>query len=407
MSLVPFHPFSMEYTSDPRPYFDRFHAQAPLHHHEEFGAWFAHDYETVRAFCDHPQTTRRLGQIPSFEAGAAERLARWPITEASMTGVGAEETTEAEDRLVLRKLLAPDFRPRSIKKMTATVQDVVSKQCAPLQSASDLDIVELVQGVPLSIISRLLGISESSKNAEIFLKSAPDFFRGMTLLAEDSVRDRAEIAAMQMFQVLGEEVADRRAHPRDDMISQIIEIADADGVDPEQIVQSLVVLVAAGTDTTRLTSSLAVKTLLDHPEEFERLRENRDLLPNAIMEFLRYESPTKFLSRTAQTDIEWKGQTLPAGSILLISIFGAGWDPTVFERPEVFDLERDLRGSLSFGFGAGYCLGVHLARLQVGELVNFFLDHLPVDATYDASKMTWDPRNILLREITSMPVHLR
>lgn len=407
MSLVPFHPFSMEYTADPRPYFKMFHAQGGLFHHEEFGAYAAHDYETVRAFCDHPQLTRRPGSIPSFEEGAAERLARWPITEAAMTGLGQEERTEAEDRVVLRKLLAPDFRPRMIKKMESTVKDVVAKQCAPLQSERALDIVKLVQGVPLSIISQLLGISESSHNAELFLTSAPDFFRGMSMLAEDEVRDRAEVAAVQMFQVLAEEIEDRRAHPREDMISQVIEIADEDGVEPEQVVQSLVVLVAAGTDTTRLSTSLAVRTMLEHPEETARLRENRDLVPNAIMEFLRYESPTKFLQRTTLEDVEWKGQTLPAGSIVLISIFGAGWDASVFDAPSRFDPERDLRGSLSFGFGSGYCLGVHLARLQVGTLVEYFLDHLPENTTYDPGQVTWDPRNILLREITSMPVELR
>jgi cytochrome P450 len=167
------------------------------------------------------------------------------------------------------------------------------------------------------------------------------------------------------------------------------------------------VLVAAGTDTTRLSTSLAIKTLIDHPEAFETLRANRELLPNAIMDLLRYESPTKFLVRSTLEDVDWKGQTIPAGSMILLSIFGAGWDPKVFDEPSRFDLARDLRGSLSFGFGSGYCLGVHLARLQVGELVSFFLDHMPAGATANREDITWDPRNLLLREVTSMPVSLR
>jgi len=407
MTRVPFHPFAMEYTADPRPYFAEFHESGELFEHSEFGAWFAHDYDSVRTFCDHPRMSRRPGAIPSFEAGAAERLERWPITESGMSGAGMQ-TTEADDRLVLRKLLAQDFRPGMIRRMTSTVRDVVAKHCAPLQWERDLDVVDLVQGVPLAVISRLLGISDSGANSEIFLTSAPDFFRGMSLLAPDDVRDRAESAAQKMFQVLAEEVADRRANPRDDMISQVIEIADdMNDVEPEQVVSSLVVLVAAGTDTTRLSTSLAIKTLLSHPVECERLRTHRELLPNAIMELLRYESPTKFLSRTTIEDVVWKGQTIPSGSIVLLSIFGAGWDPKVFRNPSLFDPTRDLKGSLSFGFGAGYCLGVHLARLQVGELVGFFLDHMPRTTSFDPDAITWDPTNILLREITSLPIRIR
>jgi cytochrome P450 len=168
-----------------------------------------------------------------------------------------------------------------------------------------------------------------------------------------------------------------------------------------------VILVAAGTDTTRLTTSLAVKTLLSHPEAFEAMREDRDLVKNGVMELLRYEGPTKYLVRVATEDVEFEGQTVPKGSLVLLSIMGAGWDPRVFPSPEIFDPRRDLKGSLSFGFGAGYCLGVHLARLQVSTLLEFFLDHLPSSAAFDPDQMTWDPGNLFLREITSMPVHIR
>jgi hypothetical protein len=151
-------------------------------------------------------------------------------------------------------------------------------------------------------------------------------------------------------------------------------------VTTEDVVRALVILVA-GTDTTRLTTSLAVKTLLSHPAEFDRLRENRGDVKNAVMELLRFESPTKFLVRVAVEDVAWEAQTIARGTIVLLSIMGAGWDPRAFPNPERFDVRRDLMGSLNFGFGSGYCLGVHLARLQVGTLVEFLLDHPPSTAT--------------------------
>lgn len=409
MTLPPFHPFSLEYTANPKPYFKQFHADGKLLELEEFGAWFAHDYESVRAFCDHPQMSRRPSpaQIPEEERAA--RQARWPILEARMTGgEAAPQDEEYNDQLVLRQVLAPDFRPGTIRKMTATVRDVVAKHCAPIQWEEEVDVVKLIQGVPLTIITRLLGIAESGPNSEVFLTAGPDFFRGIGPLVSDEAKDRAEAAALAMIQVLAEEVELRRSSPRDDLISNVIEEVDkTEGMDPDEVIPTLVVLLAAGTDTTRLTTSLAVKTLLDHPDELEKLRANRDLLPNAIMELMRFEGATKFLARSTLEDLDWKGQTIPAQTSVLISILGAGWDPTVFEAPERFDITRDLRGTLSFGFGRGYCMGSHLARLQLQELLSFFLDHLPVGATVDPSQMIWDPSNAFLREIQSMPAQLR
>ena len=408
MTLPPFHPFSLEYTANPKPYFARFHADGRLFEHEEFGAWFAHDYESVRAFCDHPQMSRRPSVSNVSEEEAEARLARWPILEARMTGGSAPQDEEYNDQLVLRKVLAPDFRPGTIRKMTATVRDVVAKHLAPIQSEEKVDIVKLVQSVPLTIITQLLGISESGPNAETFLTAGPDFFRGIGPLVSDEAKDRAEAAALAMIQALAEEVESRRVQPRDDLISNVIEVVDeTEGMDPDEVIPTLVVLLAAGTDTTRLTTSLAVKTLLDHPEEMEKLRANRELLPNAITELMRFEGATKFLARSTLEDVEWKGQTIPADTSVLISILGAGWDPSVYESPERFDITRELRGTLSFGHGRGFCMGSHLAKLQLEELLGFFLDHLPVGASVDPAEMVWDPSNAFLREIQSMPARLR
>ncbi len=406
MSLPPFHPFALDYTADPRPYFAEFHKTNELVFIEDMNAVAVHGYDAVRAFCDHPSLSRNPAQAMTYDAETkAARVKRWPMIEGAMT---ADPLRGTEGMSLTRELLAPDFRPGMIRKMSSTVQDVVAKVCAPLQFERELDIVSLVQEVPLRVISSLLGIDESSQDAGVFLTAAPAFFRGINALATDEMRDEAEIASQQMFGVLGATVEARKKNPQTDMISQILEIGkDLDGVTPDEIVRALVILVAAGTDTTRLSTSLAAKTLLTHPDEFAALRADRDAVKNSVMELLRYESPTKFLVRMATEEFEWEGQTVPEGTIALLSIFGAGWDPRAFPEPSRLDLKRDLKGSLTFGFGSGYCLGVHLARLQVGELIQFFLDHLPATAEVDFDGITWDPRNLMLREITCMPVRVR
>lgn len=406
MSLPPFHPFSLDYTANPKPYFRELHRDNRLVFVPEMRAVAVHGYDAVRAFCDHPQMSRNPADAGlSDPAQDAYRMERWPTLEGQMRrAVSSEQQGLAR----MREMLAPDFKPAMIRKMASTVKEVVEDVCSPLAHARDVDMVTLVQAVPLIVISRLLGVDETTADAELFLRAAPDYFRGINPLADEGSKDQAEIAAKQMFDVLARTVESRKREPQTDMVTQVLEIAAGmSDVTTEDVVRALVILVAAGTDTTRLTTSLAARTLLAHPAEFEALKQNRDDVKNAVMELLRFESPTKFLVRVAVEDVEWQGQTIPRGTVVLLSIMGAGWDPRAFPEPQRFDVRRDLKGSLNFGFGAGYCLGVHLARLQVGTLVHYLLDHLPSTAVVDEAGMRWDPRNLFLREITALPVHVR
>jgi cytochrome P450 len=406
MTLPPFHPFSLDYTANPKPYFSEFHRDNRLVFVPEMNAVAVHGYDAVRAFCDHPRMSRNPADAGLVDPAQDDaRMARWPTLESQMRRTVAGDQ---QGLARMREMLAPDFKPAMIRKMASTVKSVVDEVCAPLATERELDMVTLVQAAPLLIISKLLGIDEATADAGMFLRAAPDYFRGINPLADDACRDQAERAATQMFDVLARTVESRRRKPQTDMVTQVLDIAAGMGdVTTDDVVRALVILVAAGTDTTRLTTSLAVKTLLSHPRELEQLRQNRDDVKNAVMELLRFESPTKFLVRVAVEDVDWEGQTIPRGTIVLLSIMGAGWDPRAFPEPQRFDVRRDLKGSLNFGFGSGYCLGVHLARLQVGTLVHFLLDHLPSTATIDEAGMRWDPRNLFLREITALPVHVR
>ena len=406
MTLPDHHPFSLAYTANPRPVFARAHADDRFIDLPEMNAVLVHGYDAVRSFCDHPLMSRNpIDAGFGDEASLRARRERWPTLEASMTDTGLQREDGTN---LIRQLLAPDFRPGMIRRMADTVSEVVETVCAPLQHERDLDVVELVQEVPLRVISRLLGIDDATRDADLFLSCAPDYFRGLNPVSDDADRDKAEAAAIQMLDILGRTVEHRRRDPQTDLVTQVIEIADGLGdVEARDLVRALVILVAAGTDTTRLSTSLAVKTLLSHPDAFELLRDDRSRVKNAVMECLRFEGPTKYLVRASTDDVEFGGQVVPKQKLVLLSIMGAGWDPRVFSEPERFDVDRELKGSLSFGFGAGYCLGVHLARLQVGTLLEYFLDHMPSTARFEEDQITWDPGNLMLREITSMPIHVR
>jgi cytochrome P450 len=405
MSISDFDPFSVSYTADPREQFAFFHREAPLFQHPTLGTWFAHGHAEVRAFLDHPQMTTDISLMAGADDDAEERMERWPITETQRSDSGFSNPAK---HARMRKLLNPDFKPTMIRKMAATVTDVVAKQCGALQSETELDVVELVQRVPLTTISRILGLDESGADAEMFLSSAPDFFRGLGPLASPEVRDVTEAAAGRMITVLKRVLEERRIAPRNDLISEVDALSrEMGGFDDDDIVRSLVVLLAAGTDTTRLASSLAIRTLLAHPEHAAELRANRDRMDAAVMELLRYDSQTKFLVRIVDGDCPWGEQVIPSGSVMMMSPFAAGWDPKVVDRPDVLDFSRQNKSGLTFGFGPRYCLGVHLAKLQLGAILGFFLDHVPPTAELDTDGITWAPENLFLREVTRMPLHLR
>ena len=405
MNSIDFDPFSIEYTANPKPFFADCYRNHPLFRHEALGIWFAHGHEEVKTFLTHPDVDFNPRLVPGYEEGAAERMERWPFTESQRANSGFGDPGKHAQ---MRKLLAPDFKPSMIRRMAATVQDVVAKHCAPLQFASEIDVVSLVQEVPLATISRILGLDADGPGARSFLDAAPAFFRGSNPLSSDELRDQAEAAAIRLNAVLSEVVEERRARPQEDLISQTLESASKVGAfSNDEICNLLVILVAAGTDTTRLASSLAIKTLIACPEAREMLRADRGLLDHAVLEFLRYESPTKLLVRTTAADVPCGDQIVPRGSMVMLSPFAAGLDPKVFPRADVFDPRRETRGVLAFGMGAHYCLGVHLAKQQVSTIVSFFLDHLPADASMDVDAIEWDPSNMFLRELTRMPLQLR
>ena len=405
MSLQDFDPFSTDYTANPKPWFEIFYREARVFHHPGLGAWFVHGYDEVRQILSHPEIGFNTNLIPGYEEASEERAKRWPVTERSRRDSGFSDPVK---HARMRKLLAPDFKPSMIRRMAATVEDVARKRCEPMLGANEVDVVELIREIPLITISRILGLDEEAPGTKLFLEAAPAYFRGANPLSPDELRDETEQAAGKMLGVLSAEVEARRQQPREDLISQTLEFArEFDEITNEDIANLLVILVAAGTDTTRLASSLAIRTLIENPELRRTLAADRSLLDNAFFEFLRFDSPTKFLARITGTDVEVGGHTIPKGAFILPSPFAAGWDPEGYENASTFDPRRSPRGHLSFGLGEHYCLGVHLAKTQVGAILSFFLDHLTDEARVEHDGITWDPMNMFLREVTRMPIRLR
>lgn len=195
--------------------------------------------------------------------------------------------------------------------------------------------------------------------------------------------DLATAASEALAILLGELIGQRRRDPADTTIDVLI-AARIDGEHPlldEEILSFLRVLLPAGGETTTRNLGSLLVGLLNDPEQLDLLRENRDLLPGAIEETLRWESPTQFNYRLTMADVEVEGVRIPAGSGINLCLAAANRDPARYDDPHRFDIRRKSRGHLAFGFGAHLCIGMHLARTEVALAMNAVLDRSPVCAS--------------------------
>jgi cytochrome P450 len=220
------------------------------------------------------------------------------------------------------------------------------------------------------VIARLLGLPR---------EDLPMFHRrAVTVISAGFEFDRATRASQELYEYFSAIIAERRAHPSDDVISVLAQ-AELEGtrLTDEEICSFLRLLLPAGAETTYRSSSNLLYGLLSHPDQLDALRADHALLPQAIEEGLRWEPPLLGIMRTATRDTEIEGVFVPAGSTIAINIGSANHDEKVWDRPEDFDIFRQPKQHLAFAWGPHMCLGLHLARMETRVAITQLLDRLP------------------------------
>src|SRR5260370_40260436 len=223
---------------------------------------------------------------------------------------------------------------------------------------------------PVQVIAGLLGPPP---------EELPAFHRRAVELISIAVDiERGLEASQWLYDFFAGVISQRRAEPRDDVISVLVE-AELDGqrLTDEEIIAFLRLLLPAGAETTYRSSSNLMYGLLSNPDQLDRLRDDRSLMPQALEAGLRWEPPLTGIGRTATRDVGVDGVTIPAGAPISVCLGGANRDPSRWEDPDRFDLFRDPKQHLAFAFGPHMCLGMHLARMETTVAINAVLDRLP------------------------------
>ncbi len=223
---------------------------------------------------------------------------------------------------------------------------------------------------PVIVIARLLGLPR---------EDLPAFHRlAVQVISAGFDFEVAKRASNELYEYFCAVIAERRAHPSDDVISVLVQ-AELEGtrLTDDEICAFLRLLLPAGAETTYRSSSNLLWGLLAHPEQLAALRADRTLLPQAIEEGLRWEPPLLGIMRTATIDTEVDGVFVPAGSTIAVSIGSANHDEKYWDNPEEFDILRPPRQHLAFAWGPHMCLGLHLARMETRVVLTQLLDRLP------------------------------
>ena len=266
-------------------------------------------------------------------------------------------------------------------------------------------VMDLAAWLPLIVIGENLGIEED-RYPEL-LKWSDDMVKG-TGAADLETMEQSNVAFSEYYSYQREIIADRRGRPPcDDLVSILCHSKiDGEGLDDEEILWESLLILIGGDETTRHVITGGMYQLLRHPEQLAALRADRSKIPTAVEEMLRWVTPIQNMSRTATRDVEFGGQKISEGDKLLLLYGSANRDSEKFDDPDTFDITRDPNEHIAFGFGAHFCLGASLARLELRVFFEELLDRVPeIELTAGGDP----PRRIsnFIVGIEQMPVEFR
>jgi len=361
-------PYDVDIDADPYPVFRRLRDEAPLYYND------VHDFYAVSRFDD---VERSLVDKQTFSS------ARGGILELIKSGIEIPTGTlifeDPPTHTIHRQLLSRVFTPKKMLGLEDRIRAYCADSLDPLVGADRFDFVaDFGAQMPMRVIGMLLGIPEQDQEA---VRDRANANIRTEAGKPQEYGDSFDPAAA--FSDFGAYLDWRAEHPSDDLMTELLlaEFEDEHGVtrrlERHELLTYLAVIAGAGNETTTRLIGWAGKVLSDHPDQRRELAADPGLVPNAIEELLRFEPPPPHIGRYVTRDVELHGRTVPEGSAILLLVGAANRDERQFEDPDRFDIHRDIRQHLSFGYGIHFCLGAALARLEGRVALEELLKRFP------------------------------
>jgi cytochrome P450 len=311
---------------------------------------------------------------------------------------------DAPDHTRVRGLVSKAFTPRAVEQLRPRIAALGDELLAPLRDAGRFDVInDFAFQLPVTVICELLGVPAADR--ELFRQQTREMAAVLDWDATPEQFGRAAGAALTFTAYLVPLFEERRRAPQTDLISALVAVEEAgDQLGTDEMLSTVILLLIAGHETTMNLIGNGLLALLRHPDQLALLRTRPDLMPSAVEELLRYDSPVRRAVRVALEGAIVDGQTVRAGEQVIAMLDAANHDPTVFALPDALDITRDAHRHVTFGAGAHYCLGAALARAEA-QVALAALTALPgLELAID--EPTWRPL-VTFHALQSLPVTCR
>jgi cytochrome P450 len=380
---------SSEFLSDPYPLYARLRANDPVHWSAAHGYWLFSRYTDVH------DTARD----PRFSSNGVDTLldrlpAETQIEFAPLRAILADRMllTDAPRHHRLRGLIHKAFTPRRIELMRATVQAVLDELLEACEQHGSFDIIhDVADPLPSRMITIMLGIPAEDRERFKAWTDSIYLFMG---LSNVPILERARAASSAVEELTGylrREIASIRRSPRDDLLSDLVAAEEQNETLTEaELISNVVGVLNAGHETTTNLIGNGVLTLLRNPGSWEMLRDDRALIPLAVEEVLRYESPIQMIGRITAENVEIRGVSIGKGQPVGLMLGSANRDPEQFPDADTFDIRRPDNRHVAFGHGPHFCIGGALARV-VGQVVFGTLPHRFPGLSLANTRHEWRP----------------
>jgi cytochrome P450 len=365
-SDIYYDPYDFEIDSDPYPVWKRLRDERPLYHNERY------DFYALSRFEDVERCLVEWRTYPS---------SRGTVLELIKSGLeippGSIIFEDPPDHDLHRGLLSRVFTPRKMNAIEPKVRDFCARSLDPLVGSGGFDFIrDLGALMPMRTIGMLLGIPDQDQEA---IRDRID--EGLRL-EEGTMPDPSHYEAEMQASSFEEYIDWRAKHPSDDLMTELLQAEFEDETGPRRLTRAELLnfvnlLAAAGNETTTRLIGWTGKLLAEHPEQRDELIEQRGLVPNAIEEVLRYESPSPVQARFVAKDVAHHGQVVPEGSSILLLNGSANRDDRKFPHGDRFDIHRKIDHHVAFGYGIHFCLGAALARLEGRVALDEVLKRFP------------------------------
>jgi cytochrome P450 len=395
-----FEPGDVRFIADPYPVYTELRSHAPIWYHEQTDHWLVSRFDDVNTLLRDRRFGRTYHHLATnAEMGRPEEpSSHGPFWHLIRNGI---LDMEPPDHTRVRSLVSKAFTPRVVEAMRDPIQVMMNGLIDEISGAGEFDLIpSIAEPLPVAVIAELLGVPDEDRH---LLRPWSADICGMYELNPSEQAARTAVRASEEFsEYLRALSRQRRSAPQDDLISALAQVVENDErLTEDELIGTCVLLLNAGHEATVNVTANGWWSLFRNPEQLARLRAEPSLVPRAIEELMRWDTPLHMFERWVLEDAEICGTHVPMGAELGLLFGSANRDPSVFDLPDDLDISREPNPHVSFGAGVHFCLGAPLARLELEISFSTMLARLPRMELLE--EPSWKP-NYIIRGLEALRV---